>query len=98
DVYDAMTSPRSYRPALCPFKAIQVFESEGLYKYDPKFIMTFLEHIGSSYLNNNVLLSDGRTGEIVMLNKLSLSKPMIKCDGEFIDLTKYPELSIESII
>lgn len=98
DVYDAMTSPRSYRSALCPFKAIQVFESEGLYKYDPKFIMTFLEHIGSSYLNNNVLLSDGRTGEIVMLNKLVLSKPMIKCNGEFIDLTKHPELTIESII
>lgn len=98
DVYDAMTSPRSYRPALCPFKAIQVFESEGLYKYDPKFIMTFLEHIGSSYLNNNVLLNDGRTGEIVMLNKIALSKPMIKCNGEFIDLTKFPELSIESII
>lgn len=98
DVYDAMTSPRSYRSALCPFKAIQVFESEGLYKYDPKFIMTFLEHIGSSYLNNNVLLSDGRIGEIVMLNKLVLSKPMIKCNGEFIDLTKHPELTIESII
>ncbi len=98
DVYDAMTSPRSYRPALCPFKAIEVFEREGLYKYDPKFIMTFLEHIGSSYLNNNVLLNDGRTGEIVMLNKLSLSRPMINCQGEFIDLSKYPELSIESII
>ena len=98
DVYDAMTSPRSYRPALCPFKAIEVFESEGLYKYDPKFIMTFLERIGSSYLNNNVLLNDGRTGEIVMINKLSLSRPMIKYNGEFIDLSKHPELSIESII
>lgn len=98
NVYDAMTSPRSYRPALCPFKAIQIFESDGLYKYDPKFIMTFLENIGASYLNNKVLLNDGRTGEIVMLNKLSLSKPMIKCEDEFIDLSKHPELSIESII
>lgn len=98
DVYDAMTSPRSYRPALCPFKAIQIFESDGLYKYDPKFIMTFLEHIGAAYLNNKVLLNDGRTGEIVMLNKLTLSKPMIKCENEFIDLSRHPELSIESII
>lgn len=98
DVYDAMTSPRSYRSALCPFKAIEIFESEGLHKYDPKFIMTFLERIGSSYLNNHVLLNDNRVGEIVMLNKLSLSRPMIKCDGEFIDLSKHPELSIESII
>lgn len=98
DVYDAMTSPRSYREALCPFKAIEVFEQEGLYKYDPKFIMTFLENIGSTYLNNNILLSDGRKGEIVMLNKLILSKPMIKCNEEFIDLSKFPELTIEAII
>lgn len=98
DVYDAMTSPRAYRPALCPFKAIQLFESDGLYKYDPKFIMTFLENIGSSYLHNNVVLNDGRIGEIVMLNKLALSKPMIQLDGEFLDLSKHPELSIESII
>ena len=98
DVYDAMTSPRSYRQALSPFKAIQIFEQEGLYKYDPKFIMTFLENIGSSYTHNNVLLSDGRKGEIVMLNKLALSKPMVKCGNEFIDLSKFPELTIEEII
>lgn len=98
DVYDAMTSPRSYRPALCPFKAIQLFESDGLHKYDPQFIMTFLERIGSSYLHNKVMLSDGRIGEIVMLNKLALSKPMIQCENEFLDLTKHPELTIESIV
>lgn len=98
DVYDAMTSPRSYRPAYCPFAAIQFFEKEGLYKYDPKFIMTFLENIGASYLNNHVRLSDGRTGEIVLLNKMCLSRPMIKCGDDFIDLTKNPELSIDSLI
>lgn len=98
DVYDAMSSPRSYRQALCPFKAIQIFEQEGLHKYDPKFILTFLENIGSAYTHNNVLLSDGRTAEIIMLNKLALSKPMVKCGSEFIDLSKFPELTIESII
>ncbi len=98
DVYDAMTSPRSYRKALCPFKVIQVFEQDGFNKYDPKIIMTFLENIGAAYINNKVLLSDGRIGEIVMLNKQQLSRPMIKCDDEFIDLTKNTELTIESII
>ena len=32
DVYDAMTSARVYRGPLCPFKAIALFESEGLQK------------------------------------------------------------------
>lgn len=34
DVYDAMTSARIYRGPLCPFKAISLFESEGLNKYE----------------------------------------------------------------
>lgn len=98
DVYDAMTSPRSYRQALCPFKAIEIFEQDGFYKYDLKSLMTFLENIGFSYLNNSVLLSDGRKGEIVILNKLYLSKPMVKCGEEFVDLSKFPDLTIETII
>lgn len=98
DVYDAMTSPRSYRQALCPFKAIEIFEQDGFYKYDLKSLMTFLENIGFSYLNNSVLLSDGRKGEIVILNKLYLSKPMVKCGDEFVDLSKFPDLTIETII
>ncbi len=98
DVYDAMTSPRSYRQALCPFKAIEIFEQDGFYKYDLKSLMTFLENIGFSYLNNSVLLSDGRKGEIIILNKLYLSKPMVKCGEEFVDLSKFPDLTIETII
>lgn len=98
DVYDAMISARSYREALCPFEAIRLFEKDGLHKYDPQFILTFLENVGASYIHNNVLLSDGSTGEIVMLNKMNLSKPMIKCKEEFVDLSKRPDLYIKSII
>lgn len=98
DVYDAMTSSRSYRKGHCPFDVIQLFISEGLYKYDTHFIMTFLENIVSSYMNNTVKLSDGRIGEIIMINKNCLYKPIVKCGSEFVDLMAYPELSIEQII
>ena len=38
DVYDAMTSARSYRHSLCPFKVIANFEDDGLQKYRPSFL------------------------------------------------------------
>lgn len=98
DVYDAMTAQRSYRGAFCPFDVIQMFDEEGLNKYDPHYIMTFLNHISSAYLNNNVRLNDGRTGEIVMINPMCLYRPMIKSGSEFIDLLKHPELKIAAII
>ncbi len=98
DVYDAMTSPRVYRSALCPFEAINMFETEGLQKYDPKYIMIFLENIGQSYLGNRVKLNNGLEGVIIMLNKNSLSRPVIKIGDTFIDLSKNHEFVIESIL
>lgn len=98
DVYDAMTAARVYRGPLCPFKVIGIFESEGLQKYDSHYILTFLEHIASTYMNNRVRLSNGREGEVVFMNKTVLSKPMIKCGKEFIDLSKETDLYIETFV
>ncbi len=99
DVYDAMTSARVYRGPMCPFTVIEIFETEGLQKYDTRFIMTFLENIVNTYMLQRVRLSDGREGDIVFINRSALSKPTIKThDGSFIDLSSYPDLSIEAII
>lgn len=98
DVYDAMTSARVYRDALCPFDAISMFEKDGFQKFDPKFLLIFLENISQSYIGHQVRLSDGTEGEIVMLNKHSLAKPMIKSGSQFIDLSVHPNLRIDSIL
>lgn len=99
DVYDAMTSARIYRGPLCPFKVIEVYENEGLQKYDTHFIMTFLENIVNSYMLHRVRLSDGTVGDIVFINRSALAKPTIKCaDGTFVDLSEHKDLTIEEII
>lgn len=98
DVYDAMTSARVYRGPMCPFAVIEIFENEGLQKYDTQYIMTFLENIVNTYMLHRVRLSDGRTGEVVFINRNHLSKPTIKSGSEFIDLTKCPGVTIEAII
>ncbi len=98
DVYDAMTSARVYRGPLCPFEVISIFETEGFTKYEPKYIMTFLEGIVQTYVNNTVRLSNGIEGQIVLINKLSLSKPIVKAGDQFIDLSKSKDLSIVEIL
>lgn len=98
DVYDAMTAARVYRGPQCPFKVITIFEEEGLQKYDPQFILTFLERIVSSYMNNNVRLSDGRIGEIIMINPGKLSRPMVRVENDYIDLSKESSLHIEDLV
>lgn len=98
DVYDAMTSARVYRPALCPFDAISIFEAEGLQKFDPHYIMTFLQEIVQSYVGKRVRLSDRTVGEIRMINKNSLSKPIVQTANGFIDLSKEHDLFIEAVL
>ena len=98
DVYDAMTSARVYRGPMSPFTVVETFEREGLQKYDPEYILVFLEHIVNTYLNNRVLLSDGRKGEVVLINKQALSKPLIQLEDGFLDLAKHKDIIIEKIL
>ena len=98
DVYDAMTCARVYRGPLCPFEVITIFESEGYTKYDPRFIMTFLEGITQTYIHNTVKLNNGIDGEIIFINKMELSRPVIKSGEQYIDLAKQRELQIAYLV
>jgi len=86
DSYDAMTSPRSYRRALCPFEVVSLFQSEGLRLYDTKYLMTFMEGLIDTFLYSTVRLSGGQIGEIVMINKSDLARPVVKVDDNYINL------------
>ena len=98
DVYDAMTANRCYRDGLCPFEVIAIFEKEGLTQFNPKYILTFLDHIANTYINNEVLLSDGSSGKIVLINK-KLTRPTIQLDnGNFINLESRLDLYVQAII
>jgi len=97
DVYDAMTSARVYRGPLCPFIVVSIFEAEGYSKYDPKYMLTFMEGIIQTYLHNNVLLNNDMVGEIVLINKLELSRPIVKVGEQYIELSKQRDLHITSL-
>ncbi len=98
DVYDAMTAARVYRGSLCPFKVIEMFEKEGLNMFDPEYLLVFMENIVQTYIKNWVRLSNGKEGEIVMMNKQKISRPVILCGTEFINLAEHPEITIEEVM
>lgn len=99
DVYDAMTANRVYREGMCPFRVIEIFEEEGFHKYEVTYILKFLENVVNTYIDNRVLLSDGRIGTVRWINKQRLSKPMLEMsDGTFLELEKSPGLHIEKIL
>lgn len=98
DVYEAATAPRVYRKGLSPFEVFEMFEKEGLQKYDTHIIMTFMQKLADNYMLNRVRLSNGMEGEIVFINKQAVSRPTVKCGNTFVDLTKEKDISIVEII
>lgn len=98
DVYDAMTAARCYRGPQCPFRVIEMFEAEGFQKYDVSILLPFLENVVNSCLQNRCLLSDGRIGTIIYINKEKLSRPVVQCGEDYINLADQPDLEIEKLL
>ena len=110
DIFDAMTSERVYRAAMCPFSVIKHFEDNGIQKYEMKYILTFLENVSNSYLNHRVTLSNGLEGDVIFINNDKFSQPVIKTDNNEIinlqeqyynsimKLSNQENISIETII
>lgn len=102
DVYDAMTTARAYRAPLCAFQVIASFEDDGLQKYSPKVVMTFLQRLAGAYQNARVILSDGRRCRVVYIHhhQNCMSRPIVQFDDDSItDLMTAPkDLFIKTII
>lgn len=99
DVYDALTASRVYRGPVCPLEAIGIFQTEGLTKYDPKYLLVFLDGIMNAYLNCTVRLSTGEVGRIVMMQRNSLDRPVVQISNDrFIDLNKTPGITVAELI
>lgn len=97
DVYDALTATRVYRGPICPFDVIEAFENDGFNLYDTRYMLIFLQNIINSCLHSQVQLSNGESGEIIMVNTDSLSKPIVHSGSDFIDLSKNNDIKIEKI-
>lgn len=98
DVYDALTSERVYKEKSTPFEAIEEFYRMGIDKFDICILKTFFNNIIQLYVNSKVELSNGKTGEIVFVHPLNITKPVISIDGDYLRLWEYDFIKIEKII
>ncbi len=98
DIYDAMTSERSYHKKFSPFRVIQIFEQESFGALDLKYLFVFLENIAHNYLGQEVKLSTGQRGKVVFIHSTSPSRPIVQVNGEMLDLLSNPSITIDEIL
>lgn len=98
DIYDAMTSVRSYHQKTSPFKVIKLFEQESYGLLDTKYLFVFLEHVAYNYLHRHVRLSNGEEGKIIFIHRSAPSKPIVDVGVAIIDMQDEHGLEIEEIM
>ena len=94
DSFDAITANRVYKAKSSPFQAIEIFVEEETTHFDPGLKQVFLEHLPNYFIKENVILNDGRIGEIVFINPIRPESPIVKVSDQYIDLAKESEIKI----
>ncbi|WP_276356176.1 HD-GYP domain-containing protein [Cohnella caldifontis] len=99
DVYVAMTSERPYRPAYTFYEVVkEIHESIIRGRFDSRIGMTFLNGLMNAQIGSEVLLSDGRSGKILLINPNYPASPLISVGDEFLDLCKSDAVRIQEIV
>lgn len=89
DVYDALTSDRSYRKAMLPSDAMEFIYANNGVAFDPNVVDKFRTTIKPYPIGTLVMLSNGECGVVLSNTETNNLRPIIRLkDGSIINLTE----------
>jgi HD-GYP domain-containing protein (c-di-GMP phosphodiesterase class II) len=98
DVFHAMTSNRVYHNASPFFHVMKQMNEDVFGKLNPEVVTTFVQHIMKSLVGNDVLLTDGRHGTIIMTHPHDPFRPLVQTHESFVDLTRERTVNIDKVL
>jgi putative nucleotidyltransferase with HDIG domain len=98
DVFHAMSSKRVYHEATPFYQVMHEMQRDVFGKLDPRIIFVFVQKILGTLVGNQVILTDGRKGKIIMIQSDNPANPLVQVEDQIIDLSKFPEINLEQVI
>ena len=98
DMFDAITSNKSYKNKISIYEGAKILKEESFNKFDPRITEVFIYNLSKFYVGNKVRLNNGQIGEVILLNKSDINRPLIKTDKEYIDLSTNYKLEITEVL
>lgn len=98
DIFHAMSSNRPHKGPIPFFEIVTEMRHETFGKLEPYIVSLFINNITKRLVGKKVLLTDGRVGEIVLINPDNNIHPLIKLVDGFIDLNHDKSVQIKEII
>lgn len=87
DIYDAMVAKRAYKDACSPFQVLDEFYKNKFSDLDIRLVDIFLDRMANDMIGRDAVLSDGRMGKIVFIDKDNIAYPVVKSGDEIIYTT-----------
>ncbi len=99
DVYHAMTSKRVYRGRISPFLVLDHLHS-NLDRLDTEIILVFVRNMLNCLIGTEVVLSDGRKGQVTFIDPKAIGYPVIRLEEnhKIIDLYEHKDITVEEIL
>ena len=94
DIYDAVTSYRSYRTPISPAGAIELIMSQANVSFDHDIVQALVKKLELYPINSRIELSDGRRG--IVIENTSSMRPVVKIinTDDVVDMTLQKNLSL----
>jgi HD-GYP domain-containing protein (c-di-GMP phosphodiesterase class II) len=98
DVFHAMTSKRPYRNASPFYETLKQMNRNAFGELDARITQLFMNKVIQASIGNEILLTDGRKGSIVMINPHEPLRPLVRMEeGTFLDLSREPAIDIDQV-
>ncbi len=98
NVYVNLTKARKASESVNPYTASEKIRELSYQLLDPHYTSVFIDGISNFFVGNVVKLSNGLVGEVVLINRSRSSRPLVKTEDDFIDLSVRKDIDIVSII
>ncbi|MBP1754704.1 MAG: hypothetical protein H6Q59_1102 [Firmicutes bacterium] len=98
DIFDAVTATKSYQTKSSPFKAVEEIADSSFHILDPYIGQMFVNKSINFFYKCEVKLSNEQVGEIIYINQEEKTKPIIRCENEYHNLSKERNLEIVDVL
>ena len=78
DVYDALTSERSYRSAMLPHEAYEIMQAGSGTQFDPEILKVFLQQVAVYPVGAFVELNNGEIGVVIQVSRYMPTRPKVR--------------------
>jgi putative nucleotidyltransferase with HDIG domain len=97
DVFHELTSDRNHRSAKPFYQVINQIHYYAFDAFDPLVVNVFMQKVMYTMVGRQVLLTDGRVGEVVLINPSDPFHPLIRVEEDYVDLSRERGVRIEKI-